>query len=351
MQHQFYFFGPMDAMQRPEPTDEYKRSRIDRENPSSPFSKFIGNDKAVKKLQVAAYKALGHPNHLMRDLAFAIYGPASAGKTTLARIYADTVRLPFTEISPKQVKNLGDLYNLINGVLTSYGLPLVEMGTSRYKLPPCVIFIDEVHALCDNVVQGLLKATEFSDCVMATEDGKVVDTYNVTWMIATTDEGKLFDAFRTRFSPVQLKYLSKSEIAKIVKLAHPDLDDDACRLVAHYNNKIPRKALEFARYMKMVKHMEDLAWGEIAKQVASDEGIDEFGLHEFHLKVLKALANGPVASKRMPTIIGRKEEEVERFIMPCLMSETEDAPALVTTCNKGYVLTDAGEAEMRRRGA
>ena len=273
-QNSLVFFGANDPKGRTAPGMEWKRSRIDRSNPKALFSKFIGNDKAIKKMQVAAFQALGHPNHMMRDIAFSIFGPASAGKTTLARLYADTVMLPFIEISPKAIGAVDDLFDSINGVLTNAGIPLVEERENHYNLPPCVIFIDEVHALTDSVVQGLLKATEYNDAVMACESGKIVNTFNATWMIATTDEGKLFDAFRTRFNPVQLKYLSKVEVARIVELAHADLGTDVCRLVAHYNPRVPRKALEFARLMKMYRGMEpDMSWDAVARQVASDEEI------------------------------------------------------------------------------
>jgi Holliday junction resolvasome RuvABC ATP-dependent DNA helicase subunit len=346
-QGRFVFWG---SNGNPAPTDEQKRQAISRENASSPFSRFIGNDKAIRKLQAAAFKALGDPNHMMRDLAFAIYGPASAGKTTLARLYADTVELPFIEISPKQVKKIEDIFKCINNVLTSKGIPLISYAKDKYNLPPCVIFLDEVHALSDNVVQGLLKATEYNDCVMATESGKTLLTKCATWMIATTDEGRLFDAFRTRFSPVQLSYLTKAEISKIVRLSNPHLSQVVCDLVAHYNGRIPRKALEFARYMVLVKDMNpSQTWDAIARQVADDEGIDSFGMHEVHLRILKSLVNGPVAAKRIPSIVGRKAEEVERFVLPVLMVETEDQPSLITTCSRGYVLTDAGIKELAKR--
>ena len=344
-----WFFGSNDPKGRSEPTDEQKRVLISREH-RSPFSKFVGNDKAVRKLQAAAFKALSDPRHMMRDLAFAIYGPASAGKTTLARLYAEVVELPFCEISPKQVRKMDDVFNLVNSVLVPFGVPLVGNG-NQYRLPPCVIFLDEVHALNDNVVQGLLKATEYNDAVMATETGRILDCKFATWFIATTDEGRLFDAFKTRFSPVHLNYLTKAEIARIVKLANPYLEDSVCALVAHYNSRIPRKALEFARYMDIVRMMDkDKSWEEIARQVADDEGIDEWGMHDLHLRVLKALAGGAVAAKRIPTIVGRKKEEVEGFIMPVLMCSTEDQPSLVSVCSRGYVLTDAGVEELRKRG-
>lgn len=350
-QQQRIFFGPKDPAGHLEPTEDYRRAAVSRSNPRSPFSRFIGNDKAVRKLQTAAFAALGQFNHMMRDLAFAIFGPSSAGKTTIARLYAETVELPFVEISPKSIKSVDDLFKEINRVLTEAGLPLVEViRRNHYILPPVVILIDEVHALSDSVVQGLLKATEFNDAMMATESGKTVNTYNVTWMIATTDEGKLFDAFRTRFSPVNLKYLGKADVAKIVKLANPDLSDEVCSLVAHYNSRIPRKALEFARYMRLVKSMSGGTWEQVARQVAEDEEIDEHGMHAVHLKILRALGQGPIAKNRISLVAGRKEEETEKFILPWLLTETDDQPALVTVSSKGYTITEAGLHELEIRG-
>lgn len=352
-QMQLVFFGPNHVNQRPEPTDAEKRVRVDRRSLRSPFHRFVGNEKAVRKMTAAAYTALGRENHEMRELAFAIFGPSSSGKTSLARCYADTVSLPFMEISPKSLRTTDDLFRIIRNVLAEYNLPLVEESDrpKHYCLPPCVIFIDEVHALTPGVVDGLLKATEFNDAQLVTESGVVIDTSHVTWMIATTDEGKLFEAFRTRFSPVVLSYLNKADIAKIVKLANKDLPVEVCELVSHYNSRIPRKALEFARYMRMVSAMQPTdSWDEIARQVATDEGIDEFGMQEVHLKILTALGQGPIAKNRIALIAGRKDEEVERNILPWLMIATDDQPALITVSGRGYTITDDGVKELEKRG-
>lgn len=349
-QKQRVFFGERDPWGAAAPTADERRELV--QGKTSPFSKFIGNEKSLRKLQTAAYKALGQFNHMMRDLAFAIFGPSSAGKTTLARLYAETVELPFVEISPKAVKSVDDVFKEIKRVMEAEGLPLQEvLRRNHYILPPVVILIDEVHALTDGVVQGLLKATEFNDALMATESGKTVNTFNVTWIIATTDEGKLFDAFRTRFSPVVLKYLNKADVAKVVKMANPDLTDEVCALVAHYNSRITRKALEFARYMRLVKDMQvGMTWEAVAKQVAEDEGIDSFGMQDVHLKILRALGQGPIARNRISLVAGRKDEEVERFILPWLLTETDDQPALITVTAKGFTITEAGLAELEKRG-
>jgi Holliday junction resolvasome RuvABC ATP-dependent DNA helicase subunit len=344
-QHQRVFFD-IEA-----PSDDERRNMVDSNNPDSPFYKFIGNSQAIRKLQVAAYTALGRRNHRMNELSFAIFGPSSAGKTTLARIYAETVELPFLELSPKSLVRVEDLFKEASKLMASEDLPLVEMGPGYYECPPMIIFIDEVHALSNTVVQGLLKATEPKDCKLVTETGKTIDTTNVTWMIATTDEGRLFDAFRTRFSTVMLRYLTKEDIARVVKLNNPDLDDSVCSLVASYNSRVPRKALEFARYLRMSYVMDvGMTWESVARMIAKNEGIDEFGMHESHLKILRALGNGPVARNRMTVISGRKEEENERYILPWLMEETDDQPSLITVTSKGYTITHSGIKELYKRG-
>lgn len=343
-QPHFIFFGDGDVLKRKPPSEDEKLALVDRNTKDGPFSKFVGNDKAVKKIQVAAYHALGHPHHMMRDLSFSIFGPASAGKTTLARIYGDVVRLPFIEISPKGVKTLDDVYDFIDGVLSRAGIGLVDLDEGKNVLPPCVLFFDEVHALSDGIIQGLLKATEFGDAIMQTENGRILDTYAATWMIATTDEGKLFDAFRTRFNPVHLQYLGKKDVAKIVKNNHSDLSEEVCKLVSHYNPRVPRQALQFARYMKMYKKMHsEMSWKDIAKTVAKDEGINEYGYNEQQMKVLVSLRNGAVSKRNLSTLVGRKEDELENYIIPTLIAETEDQKSLINTSTRGYLLTKAGE--------
>lgn len=350
VQHFKVFFGeddPWSAIASEPPTQEERRSLVE-----AGFAGFIGNERAIKKLKASAFDALGKPDHLCRDLAFSIFGPASSGKTTLARLFARTVELPFVEISPKAVKSMDDLFREIDRVLTVEGVPVVEVVRRNYHvLPPCVIFIDEVHALAKAVEQGLLKATEYNDATLVTESGKTVNCHNVCWIIATTDEGRLFDALRTRFSPVNLKYLSKADITKIVKLSHPDFDGETAALVSHYNSRIPRKALEFARYMKLVQQMDaGRPWAEVAREVAQDEGIDEHGMHETHLRILKALGQGPVAANRIVNVAGAKKEEVERYIMPWLLTQTDDQEPLVGVSNKGYTITPSGLLELDKRG-
>lgn len=330
--------------------EKFKRL-VDPECAESPFNKFVGNRKAISKLSVVAFNALQRYNHVCSDISFALTGPASSGKTTLVRLFASILKLPLTEISPKSLGSLDDLMQQISETAEKKNVPLQECGDKSYVLPPCIVFIDEVHALKNSIVQGLLKATEPKDAQLVTESGLKVNCFNVCWIIATTDIGKVFDAFRSRFSTIELKYLSKKDISKIVKNNFDQLDVETCDLVAHYNPKVPRKALEFAKYILLYGNMEEEgSWEEICEKVAENEGIDKYGMHESSLSLLKILSkHKTVPMKRIPYYLNKKIEEIENYILPCLVNDTDEEPSLVSVTPRGLRLTEAGRQELIKR--
>jgi Holliday junction resolvasome RuvABC ATP-dependent DNA helicase subunit len=335
-----------------------RRWMADPKNPDLPLSKFIGNKEAIRCLSRAAFSAFGKNNHDCSDYSFALCGPPSTGKTHLTKLFAKSLELPFVVIEPQMAKTTHDIFLEIEKTLREYEtegvikeeLSLYDYGDKKYTCPPCIVFIDEVHNLKNSVVQGLLKATEPNDRLLLTEDGVNMNTSKICWMIATTDRGDLFDAFDTRFQKVYLRLYSKKEMASIIKINNPDWSSEICDLVANYNSQVPREALAFARDMRVEHEMNPSAWAEVAKVVAKDHSIDEFGMTYSRIEVLKALGQSTMSASQLPFVVHVKEEELKKYIMPPLLSRTPDQPVpFVTVCSKGYSITKPGLDELDKR--
>jgi Holliday junction resolvasome RuvABC ATP-dependent DNA helicase subunit len=338
-------FDPIDA--------ETRRMLVSPDNPKFNLNKFVGNKEAIRCLTRAVFSALGKDDRCCSDYSFALCGPPSTGKTHLAKLFATSLKIPFVQIEPQSISKTHDIFLEIQKAVAEFNpdISLVEYPGNRYVLPPMVVFIDEVHNLKNNVVQGLLKATEPNDRTMVTEEGFEISTKKVCWMIATTDRGDLFDAFDTRFQKVVLQLYSQKEMAQIIKLNNPEWDDEICLLVAKYNSQVPREALAFARDMRVEYEMNGRAtWEEVAAIVAKDHKIDEHGMTLSRVQVLKALGQSPVSAAQMQFVVGVKEDELRKFIMPPLMSRTPDREPLVTVSSRGYTITMAGLKELDKRG-
>lgn len=347
-------------------TPEERRWITDYRNPKCPLHNFIGNEKALRRLSRAAYSAWGQPNHECSDQSFALIGPSSTGKTTLARLFGDTVLLPFVEVHPKAVKGPKNILEEIQLVLEKIkiyshsmeqvvNLQLVPNIDNHFTIPPLVLFIDEVHALPSATVQSLLKAIEPKDGRLATDEGWSADCRKICWIIATTDRGLLFDAFDTRFRKVSLNLYNREEIAKIVKMNNSDWSMPVCRIVAKYCWRVPREAIAFAKDMRTEYEIQarrgPVDWESVAAVVAMDNNIDPMGMTLQRVKVLVALGQqGSIPRGRLCHYTQCKEEELTKFVMPPLITATSNEPALVAVTSKGYSITKAGLAELDRRG-
>jgi Holliday junction resolvasome RuvABC ATP-dependent DNA helicase subunit len=348
------------------PPPDIRRLLTDPASPHCPLSRFIGNEQAKRVVQRAAYQAWGRPNHCCADLSFAMVGPASSGKTTLARLFAETVRLPVIEIPPNSIRSSRELYDQIAVTLERtintddpddpFSLKMVppapgESDDPTMHVPPSIVFIDEAHGLPRDVRDGLLKAIESKDRMLCIEGGWYADCKNVCWVVATTERGKLFGPFDSRFTKVELGMYEAEEIAAIVQLDNPGWNLPLCRLVAQFAGRIPREALDFAKAIVQEHEMNGgMEWEATAARVARSLKIDRYGLTRQRLVVLVALGQlGATSKGRMADFAGCGLEELEKFVMPALLVSTPDEPAMVVVTNKGYAITRRGLEELDRR--
>jgi Holliday junction resolvasome RuvABC ATP-dependent DNA helicase subunit len=348
------------------PPPDIRRLLTDPNSPRCPLSRFVGNAEAKKIVQRAAYAAWGRDNHCCADLSFAMVGPASAGKTTLARLFGETVRLPFVEIPPNGVRSCREVFDCIAVTLERtintdnpddpFSLKMVKpdpfvTNDPTMTVPPCIVFIDEVHGLPRDIRDGLLKAIESKDRMLCIENGWFADCKNVCWVVATTERGKLFGPFDSRFTKVELEMYGNEEIAHIVNLDNPGWNLPLCRLVARYASRVPREALDFAKAMEQEYDLNAGDWEAVAARVARSLKIDRYGLTRRRLNVLVALGQvGAVSKGHMADFAGCGLEELEKFVMPAMLVSTTADPALVVVTSRGYAITGRGLEELDRRG-
>lgn len=146
---------------------------------------------------------------------------------------------------------------------------LVEVGklpsdaTATVKVDPCLIFIDEVHAVAKLVSTVLLSAL---DERRNTTIGNVVyDFDDVVFLLATTDPGKLSEAFQSRPDKTILRSYTLDDLAGIVwlhsveKLGQPGLSRETCIEISARMQCSPRPSVNIleplvASFYGMAEH-------------------------------------------------------------------------------------------------
>jgi Holliday junction resolvasome RuvABC ATP-dependent DNA helicase subunit len=200
----------------------------------------IAQDETVRQLINRLHYARDF-NQCFKDTMFV--GSAGVGKSSFARAIADQL--------------LGQTPIMFSGADLRNGRMIIEKLNLESKIPEgderpvrigsCVLFIDEVHALPPAVANILLSALD--DSRLTTIDNVDYDFGLVVFLMATTDAGKLTEAFRDRPDRVLLRNYTLDELAGILWLhGRRELDDfslsrDVCLEIAARTRARPRVAV------------------------------------------------------------------------------------------------------------
>ena len=317
---------------------ETKKSPIIQSLRPSHFNEFPGQDKIKDKLKVFVSACLKRKEPLDHCL---LSGPPGLGKTTLAHIIANALKVDMKCTSGPAIRRKGD----IAAILTT-----MQAGT--------VLFIDEIHRLNKDVEEYLYSAMEDFHIDIVTGEGFGARSVRFqlspfTLIGATTRMGLLKSPFRDRFGIMErLSFYNwqalKVIIARSSRLLKISITEEGTEEIARRSRGTPRVA---NRLLKRVRDFVQVYGKGVVDQkqaVCALEylGVDECGLDFMDVKILilmkEHFQGGPVGIDTLSAVLGEETDTLEDFYEPFLIQQ-----GLVRKTARGRVLTDRAYSHLK----
>ena len=303
-----------------DPTGEsFSSEELDIEKALRPlsFSDFAGQEQVLENLKVFV-KAANLRGEALDHTLF--HGPPGLGKTTLAHILANELRVGIKITSGPVLDKPGDLA----GLLTN----LEERD---------VLFIDEIHRLSPIVEEYLYSAMEDYKIDIMIESGPNARTVQInlnpfTLVGATTRSGLLTAPMRARFGiSSRLEYYSTELLSDIVQrssqILKVPISLDAAIEIAGRSRGTPRIANALLRRVRDFAQIKgngkiDV---EISKFALKALNVDAHGLDEMDNKILTTIIDkfkgGPVGITTLATAVSESAETIEEVYEPFLIQQ------------------------------
>jgi Holliday junction DNA helicase RuvB len=279
------------------------------------LAEYIGQDKVKANLQILIEAAKAREEAIDHVL---LYGPPGLGKTTLANIIANEMRVPIRTTSGPAIERPGDLAAILTNI---------EGGG--------VLFIDEVHRLARSVEEVLYPAMEEFALDLVIGKGPSARAIRLklprfTILGATTRFAMLSAPLRDRFGAVyRLDFYDQGAMETIVArsghILNVSIDAEGIREIARRARGTPRVA---NRLLKRVRDFAQVrADGQITINVAREAlkmlEVDDLGLDEIDRKVLQTIITkfngGPVGLETIAASISEEADTIMDVYEPYLL--------------------------------
>ncbi len=276
---------------------------------------FIGQNKIKDNVNIAIAAAKGRKEPLDHVL---LYGPPGLGKTTLAHIIANEMRVNVRITSGPAIERGGDLAAILTGLQAHD-----------------VLFIDEIHRLNRSVEEVLYPAMEdFAlDLVIGKGPGAKslrLSLPKFTLIGATTRYALLSAPLRDRFGAVyRLDFYDQASIETILKRSAQILgvkaEPEGIQEIARRARGTPRVA---NRLLRRVRDYAQVKSGGLATRVVVKEAlamleVDAIGLDEIDHKLLHTIIDkfngGPVGLETLAAAISEEADTIMDVYEPYLL--------------------------------
>ncbi|KAF0145143.1 MAG: holliday junction DNA helicase RuvB [Nitrospirae bacterium] len=281
------------------------------------FSDFVGQEKIKENLKVfiTATKQRNEPlDHVL------FCGPPGLGKTTLAAIIANELKVNIRSTSGPVLERPGDLAAILTNL-------------SDFD----ILFIDEIHRLPRIVEEVLYPAMEDYQLDIIIGQGPNARTLKLnlpkfTLIGATTRTGLLTSPLRDRFGVInRLEFYEPLELKKIVLrsagILGIEIKDDASLEIAMRSRGTPRISNRLLRRIRDFAQVKgdgaiDL---KITKGSLLSLDVDEKGLDDIDRKLLSTIiekfGGGPVGVDTLSAAMREDKETIEDVYEPYLLQE------------------------------
>jgi Holliday junction DNA helicase RuvB len=278
---------------------------------------FIGQSKVKQQMSIFITAARNRAEALDHVL---IFGPPGLGKTTLAHIVANEMKVNLRQTSGPVLERPGDLAAILTNLE-----------------PNDVLFVDEIHRLSPVVEEVLYPALEDFQLDIMIGEGPAarsikLDLPPFTLVGATTRAGLLTSPLRDRFGIVQrLEFYSTEELEQIAErsagILNLALEAKGGRQIAGRARGTPRIVNRLLRRVRDFAEVQ--ADGVVTESVAISAmdmlDVDPNGFDAMDRRLLQTIIEkfdgGPVGIESLAAALGEERGTIEDVIEPYLIQQ------------------------------
>ena len=278
---------------------------------------YVGQQDVKDQMNIFIQAARNRSEALDHTLVF---GPPGLGKTTLANIIANELKVTIRTTSGPVLEKAGDLAAMLTNL---------ESGD--------VLFIDEIHRLNPAIEEILYPAIEDYQLDIMIGEGPAarsikLDLPPFTLVGATTRAGLLTSPLRDRFGIIQrLDFYSIEELSSIVlrsaDILVTSIDNDGAMEIAKRSRGTPRIANRLLRRVRDYSEVKsdgsiDLDRAGSALDMLS---IDKNGFDHMDRRLLMTMiekfGGGPVGIDSLAAAISEERDTIEDVLEPYLIQQ------------------------------